>query len=87
METVTYSALRERLKTIMDKACSSHETVLVTRKSGEDMVLLSYSDYKAIEETAYLLRSPKNAKRLLESLKDSIEGEVSTHELDEENTH
>ncbi|MBT4879576.1 MAG: type II toxin-antitoxin system prevent-host-death family antitoxin [Alphaproteobacteria bacterium] len=71
MVTVTYSSLRENLKNFMDQAIQDHVSFLVTRKSGENVVLLSESDYNSLRETAYLLRSPKNARRLLESLRDS----------------
>ncbi|MCI5142565.1 MAG: type II toxin-antitoxin system prevent-host-death family antitoxin, partial [Candidatus Electrothrix sp. ATG1] len=51
------------------------------RKNRSNLVLLSYEDYSAIEETAYLLRSPKNAKRLRESIKSFKEGTGTEREL------
>lgn len=68
MEAVNYSELRKCLKSVLDGVCENHEPVIITRKNSDNLVLLSYEDYSAIEETAYLLRSPKNAKRLRESI-------------------
>ena len=68
MEAVNYSELRKKLKTVLDGVCENHEPVIITRKNSDNLVLLSYEDYSAIEETAYLLRSPKNAQRLRESI-------------------
>jgi len=52
----------------MDQVCENHEPIIITRKNSDNLVLLSYEDYSAIEATSYLLRSPKNAKRLRESI-------------------
>jgi antitoxin YefM len=68
MNAINYSELRKNLKTIMDEVTGNHEPVIITRRKGEKVVLMSYEDYEAIEETAYLLRSPKNARRLHESI-------------------
>ena len=68
MQAVNYTELRENLKSVMDHVCEDHEPITITRRNTENLVLLSYEDYKALEETAYLLRSPENAKRLRESI-------------------
>ena len=81
MNTVTYSELRQNLKGIMDRSSDRHEPVLVKRQNGDPMVLVSLQDYQSMEETAYLLRSPANAKRLLESLRESRSGNVAAHDL------
>lgn len=65
---ITYSDLRENLKDHLDKLCGDHEPLLVKRRRGEDVVILSRADFESLEETAYLLRSPANAKRLLEAI-------------------
>lgn len=49
----------------MDRVCDDREAIVVTRKNGRSVVMLSLEDYTSLEETAYLLRSPANAKRLL----------------------
>lgn len=68
METITYTAARATLAETMDRVVSDHEPVIITRSNQQAVVMLSLEDYKAMEETAYLLRSPKNARRLLESI-------------------
>lgn len=70
MEAITYTAARENLAKLMDHVCQDHEPVIVTRNRDQSVVVLSLEDYKAMEETSYLLRSPKNAERLLESIKE-----------------
>ena len=67
-DSISYSQLRKTLKACLDKVCSEHRPILVERKNGEDVVILSKEDYAAMEETAYLLCSPENARRLQESL-------------------
>jgi antitoxin YefM len=68
MNTLTYSEAREKLATTMDKVCEDHAPIIITRKNSQSVVMMSLDDYQALEETAYLLRSPKNARRLLESV-------------------
>lgn len=65
MEQVTYSKLRANLKAALDRAVNDHEVIVVERAQGGDAVLMSREDYEALNETAYLLRSPTNAKRLI----------------------
>lgn len=65
---ISYSEIRKSLKTYLDRVCSEHLPLLVTRKKGDNVVVISEADYRSLEETAYLSRSPKNMKRLLESL-------------------
>jgi antitoxin YefM len=70
MNAVTYSQARENLAETMDKVCDDHSPIIITRKNERSVVMISLEDYEALEETAYLLRSPKNARRLLESIAD-----------------
>ncbi len=65
MDTVTYTTLRANLASAMDKVCNDHEPLIITRNGEQSVVMLSHEDFKALEETAYLLRTPANAKRLL----------------------
>lgn len=74
MEALSYSELRSNLKKVMDRVCDTHEPVIVVRRNGEKTVMLSYADYSAIEETSYLMRSPKMAARLRESLESLRDG-------------
>ena len=68
MNTITYSSARGNLATVMDHVINDHEPIIVTRNSDQAVVMLSLEDFKALEETAYLLRSPKNAQILLNSI-------------------
>ena len=65
MDAITYTAARANLASTMDRVCNDHETLIITRNGGQSVVMLSLEDFKSLEETAYLLRSPTNAKRLL----------------------
>lgn len=64
----TYSALRADLKKALDAVCDDHEPLRVMRRNGEAVVVVSESDFAALEETVYLLRSPENARRLLSAV-------------------
>ena len=68
MEAINYTVVRQTLAQRMDQVCDDHTPIIVTRQNNRSVVLLSLEDYQALEETAYLLRSPKNAKRLMESI-------------------
>ena len=68
MEIISYTAARENLASTMDKVCEDHAPVVITRKRDQAVVMLSLEDYEALEETAHLVRSPANAKRLLEAI-------------------
>ena len=65
MDAITYSAARANLASTMDRVCDNHETLIITRNGEQSVVMLSLEDFKALEETAYLLRNPTDAKRLL----------------------
>ncbi|HEX9714232.1 MAG TPA: type II toxin-antitoxin system prevent-host-death family antitoxin [Desulfurivibrionaceae bacterium] len=80
MNTITYTAARSNLAQTMKNVCADHEPVIITRKD-EAVVMLSLQDYKSLEETAYLLRSPKSAKRLLESVAELEGGKGLEREL------
>ena len=68
MDAITYSAARAKLAATMDRVCEDHEPIIITRNGQQAVVMMSLEDYNAMEETAYLLRSPKNAKRLVEAI-------------------
>ena len=68
MKAITYSAARENLASTMNKVCEDHDPVLITRKRDQAVVMMSLEDYESLEETAYLLRSPANARRLAEGI-------------------
>jgi len=68
MDTITYSAARAKLADTMNRVCDDHEPIIITRNGQQAVVMMSLDDFNALEETSYLLRSPKNAQRLLESI-------------------
>jgi antitoxin YefM len=65
MDQYSYSELRANLKSALDRAVEDHDVIIVKRARGGDAVLMSREDYESLNETAYLLRSPANAQRLL----------------------
>lgn len=81
MDTVSYSELRQNLKARMDKVCDDHAPLLVTRKNGEPVVMMSLAEYEGLEETLHLLASPVNAERLLQSIAEANAGRLTEHEL------
>jgi len=68
MKAITYTAARESLATTMDQVCRDHDPVVITRNRDQAVVMISLEDYESLQETAYLLRAPANARRLLASL-------------------
>jgi antitoxin YefM len=81
MATITYSEVRSKLAETMEKVCDDHAPIIITRKNSRSVVMISLDDYEAMEETAYLLRSPKNARRLLESMAELGTGGGKKREL------
>src|SRR6266705_4636541 len=81
MDAITYTHARSHLAETMEKVCDDHAPVIITRKNQRSVVILSLEDYQALEETAYLLRSPKNARRLLEAIAELEAGGGTEREL------
>lgn len=73
MDPITHTKARKNFVGVMNKVCDDNAPVIITRQSERPVVMMSQADYNAIEETLYLLRSPKNAARLSKAVKD-IEG-------------
>jgi antitoxin YefM len=74
MKTTSYTEFRKRMKQDLDQVNEDHEILIISRKGNKDVVVLSLEDYNAMQETAYLLSSGKNAARLIESIKELEEG-------------
>ena len=74
MRAISYTHAREKLAKTMEQVCDDHTPLIITRRNERSVVMLSLEDYEALEETAYLLRSPKNARRLLESIAELQSG-------------
>jgi antitoxin YefM len=77
---VTASEARKNLFPLIEQVNNDRTIVEITSRRG-DAVLISLADYQALEETAHLLRSPANARRLLESLAQARQGEREEHDL------
>ena len=72
MKSITYSAARENLASTINRVCEDQAPIVITRNRDQAVVMLSLAEYESLQETAYLLRSPANAKRLLQSI-ESLE--------------
>jgi antitoxin YefM len=73
MKAVSYTTVRANLAKTIERVCENHDPVIITRRSKDPVVMLSLEDYETLNETAYLLQSPANARRLLESIEE-LEG-------------
>ena len=81
MHTVSYSEARENLKSVLDKTVADRAPVMITRQRGENVVLVSATEWAGMEETLHLLSSPANAKHLLEGIERLNAGLGEEHEL------
>ena len=82
MNAISYTAARENLASTMDRVCNDHTPVIITRNRDQSVVMLSLEDFESLEETAYLLRTPANAKRLLEAIHTLENGKGVTRDID-----
>ena len=81
MDAMTYSTARANLADVMNRVCEDHEPLIITRNGDQSVVMLSLDDYKALEETSYLVRTPANARRLLTSIAQLNAGQAVEREL------
>lgn len=81
MEAINYTTARNELAKTMDRVNADHAPVIVTRQTGEPVVIMSLADFNAMQETAYLLKSPANAERLVRSLRAVKKGRVKVRRL------
>jgi antitoxin YefM len=81
MDHVSYTELRQNLKKHLDKVCDDRAPLVVTRRNAEPVVVLSLTEYEALEETLHLLGDPENAARLREAIADAEAGKLSEHDL------
>lgn len=84
MDITTYTNFRQNLKSFLDRVFINHSPLFVTRSNGEDVVVLSKSDYESMQETLHLLKSPKNAARLLKGLEEYEKGFGEERDIIEE---
>ena len=83
MKSITYTAARENLAATIQQVCDDHVPIAITRRRDQTVVMMSMEDYLSLEETAYLLRSPKNARRLREAVDQLRAGEGVPKDLPE----
>jgi antitoxin YefM len=76
MTAMTYTAARENFALTMDRVCIDRDPVIITRKRDQAVVMLSLEDSESLQETAYLLRTPANATRLLDSIENLNAGKI-----------
>ncbi len=81
MDSISYTSARSNLAKTMDQVCDDHAPVAITRKGQSAVVMISMDDYQALEETAYLLRSPKNTRRLIEAVAELEDDKGKEKEL------
>jgi antitoxin YefM len=81
MIVLNYSETRSKLKEVMDQVVESHAPVVVSRKRGEAVVMVSLADWNAMEETLHLLSNPQNAVRLADAIAQLEAGAGSEREL------
>jgi len=70
MQSINYTTFRKNLAKTLDRVNDDHYPILITRQKGRAAVLLSLDDFRSYEETAYLMKSPKNAERLNAAIAD-----------------
>jgi antitoxin YefM len=82
MKAITYTSARQKLASTMDWVCEDCAPVMITRTGKQQaVVMLSLGEYEQLEATAHLLRSPSNARRLLQAIEDLSKGRGRVHRL------
>jgi antitoxin YefM len=81
MKTISYSESRARYAEVLDGVINDREEVVVTRSGHDPVVIVSLEDYESLRETAYLMRSPENARRLLDAMERLEAGRGEVHDL------
>lgn len=84
MKTMSYTESRARYVEVLNHVEDHREEVVITRAGHEPVVILSLSEYESLQETAYLMRSPANARRLMDSIARLESGLGSEHQLIED---
>ena len=81
MNAITYTEARETLAETIRRVCRDHDPIIITRKREDSVVMIALDDFESLTETAYLLRSPRNTRRLLDSIKELEEGKGTERDL------
>jgi antitoxin YefM len=81
MQTLSVSETRANLKSVLERVVADKAPIAIARQKGEGVVIVSQSEWDSIEETLYLLRSPRNAARLLDAVRGLEAGRGEEHAL------
>ena len=81
MKTMSYTESRARYAEMLDSVVNDREEVVITRAGHEPVVVMSLADFDSLRETAYLMRSPANARRLLDAMERLEAGRGEQHDL------
>ena len=81
MKTMSYTESRARYAEVLDGVANDGEEVIITRAGHEPVVIVSLEDYESLRETAYLMRSPANARRLLDAMERLEAGRGEPHDM------
>jgi antitoxin YefM len=81
MKTLSYTESRARYAEVLDSVINDREEVVITRAGHEPVVIVSLADFESLRETAYLMRSPANARRLLDAMERLENGRGEAHDL------
>lgn len=81
MKTMTYTESRAHYAEVLDGVTNDREEVVITRAGHDPVVIVSLADYESLRETAYLMRSPANARRLLDAMERLEAGEGQAREM------
>lgn len=78
---MSYTESRARYAEVLDSVVNDREAVVITRSGHDPVVIVSLEDYESLRETAYLMRSPTNARRLLDAMERLEAGQGQSHDL------
>lgn len=81
MKTMSYTESRARYAEVLDGVANDREEVIITRSGHDPVVIVSLEDYESLRETAYLMRSPANARRLLDAMERLEAGHGEPHDM------
>ena len=81
MKTMSYTESRRRYAEVLDSVVENREEIVITRAGHESVVIMSLDDFESLRETAYLMRSPVNARRLLDAMERLEAGGGEAHDL------
>ena len=81
MRTMSYTESRARYAEVLDSVVEDREAIVITRAGHEPVVIVSLADFESLRETAFLMRSPANARRLLDAMERLEAGEGEQHAL------